>query len=91
VPGPRSRWTAVAGAARGARLGWDVRPAPASAHRPASSIAALTLYPRLEQTGGIPRRFIAAEPLLESGLALALAFVDAVAARDALSAADPGR
>jgi hypothetical protein len=43
-------------------------------------VAVLTLAPRLELTGSIPRRFIAAEPLLEQGLTLALAFVDAVSA-----------
>jgi hypothetical protein len=69
--GPAARWLATAGATRGARLGWDVFSSAAG------SIAALTLYPRLETTGSIARRFIAAEPLLEEGLSLALAFVDA--------------
>ena len=44
------------------------------------SVVVLSLYPRLEQTGMIPRRLIAAEPLLEHGLALSLAFVDALGA-----------
>ena len=70
-PGSAARWVATAGATRGARLGWDVYPSGA-----AGSIAALTLHPRLETTGSIARRFIAAEPLLEEGLSLALAFVD---------------
>ena len=52
----------------------------------AGAIAALTLYPRLETTGSIARRFIAAEPLLEEGLALALAFVDAAGVKAALVA-----
>jgi hypothetical protein len=71
-PGPQPRWIATAGAARGARLGWDVVPLEG-----APSIVVLRLYPRLEQTGGIPRRFIESEPLLEHGLALAMAFANA--------------
>jgi hypothetical protein len=77
-PGPAPRWVATAGDTRGARLGWDVYP------RGAGSIAALTLYPRLEATGSIARRFIAAEPLLEEGMSLALAFVDAAGIKAAL-------
>jgi carbon monoxide dehydrogenase subunit G len=71
-PGPEARWIAVAGATRGARLGWSVAPGPGGT----ATIAALTLYPRLELTGSMGRKFIAAEPLLEEGLALALAFAD---------------
>ena len=56
---------------------------PVAPARP-ESIAALTLYPRLETTGAIARRFIAAEPLLEEGLSLALAFVDAAGVKAAL-------
>jgi len=72
-PPPRARWwTAIAGAARGAWFGWDVAPAgPPTA-------AVFTMSPRLPATGSIPRRFVEAEPLLEHGLALALAFVDGV-------------
>ena len=74
APGTRARWwTAVEGAARGAWFGWDVSPTTE-----ASAEAVLTMFPRLELTGSIPRRFIEAEPLLEHGLALALTFVDAV-------------
>jgi hypothetical protein len=75
-PAPRTpgAWLAVAGAARGAWFGWTTGP------RDGGSVAVLTLAPRLELTGSIPRRFIAAEPLLEQGLTLALAFVDAVSA-----------
>jgi hypothetical protein len=81
------RWTAVDGAARGARLGWDV-----AADGPTSAVAVLTLYPRLEATGSIPRRLIDAEPLLEHGMSLSLAFVDAVsAARAAASRAAASR
>ena len=75
-PPPRARWwTAVDGAARGAWFGWDVAPTA-----DASAEAVLTMAPRLELTGSIPRRFIEAEPLLEQGLALALTFVDAASA-----------
>ncbi len=83
-PGSAPRWVATAGATRGARLGWDVYPSSGSPGGAGGSIAALTLYPRLETTGSIARRFIAAEPLLEEGLSLALAFVDVVGIKAAL-------
>jgi len=73
------RWSAVDGATRGARLGWTV--APEGDRRAA---AALSLYPRLETTGSVARRFIMAEPLLESGLALALSFADVASVKAAL-------
>ena len=77
-PGPRARWwSAVEGAASGAWFGWEVFPRSPSA---ASSLAVLTMVPRLETTGSIPRRFVEAEPLLEHGMSLALAFADAVGA-----------
>ena len=60
-------------------FGWEVFSYRRAAG-PASSLAVLTMYPRLETTGSIPRRFIEAEPLLEHGMSLALAFVDAVSA-----------
>ncbi len=72
---PPRWWRAVDGAAHGAWFGWDVAP---STEAPAE--ATLTMAPRLELTGSIPRRFIEAEPLLEHGLALALTFVDVVSA-----------
>jgi hypothetical protein len=73
LPGaPTRAWTAIAGDARGAWFAWDVAPTGLA--------AALTMAPRLDQTGSIPRRFIEAEPLLEHGLSLALVFVDAVSA-----------
>ena len=75
--GPALRWVATAGATHGARLGWDLYPG-------ASTMAVLTLYPRIEATGSIARRFIAAEPLLEEGLSLAVAFVDAAGIKAAL-------
>ena len=84
LPGTAPRWIATAGATRGARLGWDVYPSRGSAGGADGAIAALTLYPRLEATGSIARRFIAAEPLLEEGLSLALAFVDVAGVKAAL-------
>jgi hypothetical protein len=82
--GPRALWwVAVEGAARGAWFGWDVQPTSGGTQ------AVLTLQPRLEQTGTIPRRFIAAEPLLEHGMALALAFVDALGAKQATQTVEP--
>ncbi len=83
-PGGGARWVATAGATRGARLGWDVYPSAGGARGAAGAIAALSLYPRLEATGSIARRFLAAEPLLEEGLSLALAFVDAAGMKAAL-------
>ena len=44
----------------------------------------VSTYPRLETTGSVARRFIHAEPLLEAGLALAVAFVEAASIRGAL-------
>jgi hypothetical protein len=79
--GTETRWTAVAGATRGARLGWNFY----GVAGPKATLAALTLYPRLEATGTVARRFIEAEPLLEEGLALALAFADAKAMEAALT------
>jgi hypothetical protein len=76
------RWSAVEGTTHGARLGWTVVP---EGDRHAA--AALSLYPRLEATGSVARRFIAAEPLLESGLALALGFADVASMQTALAGA----
>ncbi|HEV3030450.1 MAG TPA: hypothetical protein VG319_02350 [Polyangia bacterium] len=67
-------WIAVEGAARGAWFGWEVSSSVGATQ------AVLTMDPRLEATGTIPRRFIEAEPLLEQGMSLALTFVDAVSA-----------
>jgi hypothetical protein len=80
---PPRWWRAIEGAARGAWFGWDVAQAPDASSGGSSNVsseAALTMAPRLELTGSIPRRFIEAEPLLEHGLALALTFVDAMSA-----------
>ena len=79
-PGSAIRWTVAAGATRGARLGWNVYPLAGVPQ----TLAALTLYPRLEATGTVARRFIQAEPLLEEGLALALTFTDASGVEAAL-------
>jgi len=73
-PGPPLRGQVVSGDARGARLGWDVIDGPA----PSTAIAVLSLHPRLETSGYIPRKFIQAEPLLEHGLSLGVAYVDAL-------------
>ncbi len=81
-PGNDARWVAVDGATRGARLGWTVLGAGGR-----GSLAALSLYPRLEATGSIPRRFLQAEPLLEPGMALALTFADIASLGAALNRA----
>jgi hypothetical protein len=78
LPGAAPRWVATGGAIRGARLGWSI-------YSSASTIAVLSLYPRVEATGSIARRFIAAEPLLEQGLSLALAFADVAGVKAALA------
>jgi hypothetical protein len=79
-PGPAPRWTVAAGATRGAHLGWSLYPVEGAL----PTLAVLMLYPRLEATGTIARRFIEAEPLLEEGLALALTFADATGIEGAL-------
>lgn len=72
TPGPPTRARAVRGATRGAALALDAFPDGGG------SVGVLSLAPRLEAAGWMPRRFIRAEPLLEHGLALALAYVDAM-------------
>ncbi|MFL5308657.1 MAG: hypothetical protein ACJ8F1_25815, partial [Polyangia bacterium] len=79
APQAPTRWVAVEGATRGARLGWTVVPQGGR-----GATLALSSYPRLETTGSVARRFIAAEPLLEAGLALAVAFADVASAGAAL-------
>jgi hypothetical protein len=73
-PGPPLRGLVVGGDARGAVLGWDV----IDGARPNTAVAVFALHPRLETSGYIPRKFIQAEPLLEHGLSLGVAYVDAV-------------
>jgi hypothetical protein len=76
--------TVVDGATRGALFAWDVAPARAGggANR---SVAVLSLYPRLETSGYVPRKFVAAEPLLEHGMSLALGYADAMSMARALT------
>ncbi len=80
LAGDGPRWVATAGATHGARLGWTVGPAAGGT----AAVAALSLYPRLEATGSVGRNFVSAEPLLEQGLALALAFADVAGVKAAL-------
>ena len=47
-------------------------------------MAVFSLHPRIETTGYLPRKLIEAEPLLEHGLAVGLAYVDAMALLRAL-------
>lgn len=82
-PGPPLRAQATAGDTRGAVLGWDVA-------APGPTLAVFSFYPRIERTGYVARRFVEAEPLLEQGLSLGLAYVNAVALVRALTAA-PGQ
>jgi hypothetical protein len=42
------------------------------------------MHPRLDAAGFVERRLIAAEPLLEHGLGIALAYVDAAAMAESL-------
>lgn len=76
--GPPLRAEATEGDVRGAVFGWDLLPAGAR------TTMVFSLYPRLERSGWVARKFIAAEPLLEHGLALGLAFVDAASLAQAL-------
>ena len=85
--GPPFRAVAIGGDGRGAVLGWDVLETPARA----GAMAVFSLHPRLEKAGYIPRKFIEAEPLLEQGLSLALAYVDAVAMIHALPRTRPAQ
>ena len=73
-PGPPLRGQVIGGDARGAVLGWDVIEGGA----PNTALAVFSLHPRLETSGYVPRKFIEAEPLLEHGLSLGVAYVDAV-------------
>ena len=75
-----SRATAVDGDIRGAVFGWDVAPGDQSG----TSLAVLSMHPHLDAAGFIERRLVAAEPLLEHALAVALAYVDAAATADSL-------
>jgi hypothetical protein len=85
-PGNSPRWTATDGVTTGARLGWEVYPLDPSANAGAPTLMALMMYPRLETTGRLARKAIASEPLLEHGLAVAVAFADLTAMKTALEA-----
>jgi len=85
-PGSSPRWTATDGVTTGARLGWEVYPIDPRANAGAPTLMALMMYPRLETTGRLARKAIASEPLLEHGLAVAVAFADLTAMKTALEA-----
>jgi len=85
-PGSSPRWTATDGVTTGARLGWEVYPIDPRANAGAPTLMALLMYPRLETTGRLARKAIASEPLLEHGLAVAVAFADLTAMKTALEA-----
>ena len=70
----------VAGACQGAAMGLDLFPTGAV------TAAVLSLYPRLERAGYVPRKSIASEPLLEHGLSLGVALIDAITLVRALDA-----
>ena len=85
-PGPNPRAQAIDGDGRGAIFGWDVAQRGGATPSPAAAVV-LSMDPRLETLGYVPRKFIAAEPLLEQGLSLALAYVDAMSAAEAIESA----
>lgn len=86
-PGNPLRWTATDGVITGARLGWEIYPIDPRANAGAPTLMALMMYPRLETTGRLARKAIASEPLLEHGLAIAVAFADLTAMKTALESA----
>ena len=63
APQAQTRWVAVEGATRGARLGWTVVPQGAR-----GATLALSSYPRLETTGSVARRFIARRAAAGAGV-----------------------
>jgi hypothetical protein len=64
----------VAGETKGAVLGLDFVSGPSKGR----TTLVVSQHPRLDQAGYFPRKLIAAEPLLEHGLALALTIIEAV-------------
>lgn len=78
---PRS-WRArmVAGDTKDAVMAVDVLPGRSAA----SAMLVLSQHPRMDRSGFVARKLIAAEPLLEHGLSLALTLVDAVSLGPAL-------
>lgn len=81
------RATAVAGPGRNAVWAWHAVPGRDPSAR--ATWLVFSLYPRLDKLGFLPRKFIEKEPLLEGGLALALAYVNAVTLVGRLPAAPP--
>ncbi len=73
APGPPWRASIERGDWEGAVMGWDLVPATDGK----TGTAVFSMHPRIDRTGYVPRKFIATEPLLEHGLALGLAYVDA--------------
>ena len=78
---PSARATVIDGATRGAVLRWQTFPDldPARLHK---ASAVLSEHPRLDASGYVARKMIAAEPLMEHALALALTYADAAATAD---------
>jgi hypothetical protein len=74
------RASSVAGACHGAAMGLDLLSSGAV------TATVLSLYPRLDKAGYVPRKSIESEPLLEHGLSLGLALVDAITLVRALDA-----
>ncbi len=70
--GPPLRAQAIDGDTKGAVMGWDLLAGPKN------GVAVLSMHPRLDKAGYVPRKFVEAEPLGEHGLALGLAYVDAL-------------
>jgi hypothetical protein len=80
APGPTARATAVEGDIRGAALAWDIL----AGDDPGTSLAVLSTHPHLDAAGYVERRLMTAEPLLEHGVAIAMAYADAAAVADSL-------
>jgi hypothetical protein len=70
----------VAGDSKGAVLGLDFVPGSSKGR----TTLVMSQHPRIDQAGYLARKLIAAEPLLEHGLALALTIVEAVSLAPAL-------
>jgi len=70
----------VAGDSKGAVLGLDFVPGQSKA----GTTLVVSQHPRIDQAGFLARKLIAAEPLLEHGLSLALTIVEAVSLAPAL-------
>ncbi len=75
------RARAVDGDGKGALMALDLVPG----RTPERAVVVLSQHPRIDKAGYVARKLIAAEPLLEHGLALALTLVDAIALGSALA------